>query len=82
LFEKELYEDFEKWVLELQMRWDHFISAKTDTNARLYSEALSNVQMLLNAAEDNDVQLNLGSLDNYIRVKGDIDEYNKLYENI
>jgi hypothetical protein len=40
---------------------------------------LSNVYELLNAAEDNGVQLVQGSIENYLRVKYDIDEYNKLY---
>lgn len=81
LFEQELYEDFEKVTLELQMRWDHFLSAHNDTNHRLFSEALANAEYILDVAEQNGVQLGEGSIINYIRTKSEIDEYNKLYEN-
>jgi hypothetical protein len=81
LFEQELRDKFEAAVTELQMRWNHFIDAKNSKNQELYSRALSNVYELLNAAEDNGVQLGQGSIDNYLRTKYDIDEYDKLYNN-
>ena len=81
LFEQELHEAFEKVILELQMRWNHFLSAHNHVNHRLFSEALANAQYLLDVAEQNGVQLGEGSIITYIRTKQEIDEYNKLYEN-
>lgn len=81
LFEQELRDKFETAVTELQMRWNHFINARNGKNQELYSVALSNVYELLNAAEDNGVQLGEGAIENYLRVKSDIDEYNNLYMN-
>lgn len=81
LFEQELRDKFDAAVTELQMRWNHFIEARNSKNQELYSRALSNVYELLNAAEDHGVQLVQGSIDNYLRTKYDIDEYDKLYNN-
>lgn len=80
LFEQQIRTLFDQWVAELQMRWNHFIEARNDTNMRLYSEALANVYQLLNTVEDLGIQLDKGSLENYDRVKFDIDQFNAMYE--
>lgn len=79
-FASMLYSEFEKWVQELSMRWDHFLSAHNTTNHRLWNEALANVRHILDLADEIGINLGVGSIGNYSRIKSDIDKYNALYD--